>query len=166
MSAVDDSDNAPDEPTSGDLREPAPRPKHRGKVRYPTWVWVFGMVGSLVVVVCIYAIVQLNESNAVDTGNGAIEQLRPAPATQILSQNDVGVDLAPDYTARLTLNGFPIADDEVTRIAATNSVLFRPGPGKSVQEFTPGRNCMTVRYWKPVDGEASSRTATWCFEVL
>ena len=44
-----------------------------------TW---FGIVGGLVVMACVYGIIQMNESNAVDTGNGAIEQLVPAPALQ------------------------------------------------------------------------------------
>jgi hypothetical protein len=143
-----------------------PARKNVARVQYPKWVWAFAVIGGLVVLGCIYLIVQLNESNAVDTGNGAIEQLVPAPATQILSQADVGVDLAPGYTARLTLNGIPIADDEVRRVEATNSVLFLPGPGRSVEEFTPGQNCMTAEYWKPVEGEASAQKATWCFEAL
>lgn len=160
---VDDPSNGPDVDTEAG---PPPNRKNPGKVQYPRWVWAFGIIGAAVIGVCIFAIVQLNESNAVDTGNGAIEQLIPAPATQILSQTEVGVDLAPGYTAELSLNGFPIADDEVKRVPATNSVLFLPGPGKSVEEFTPGQNFITVRYWKPADGEASANTATWTFEAL
>lgn len=153
---VDDADTA---------SEPLTR-KNLGKVQYPRWVWAFGLVGAIVVVACLFAISQINETNAVDTGNGAIEKLVPAPATQILSQAEVGVDLAPGYTAELSLNGIPIADDEVKRVDATNSVLFLPGPGKSVQEFTPGTNTITVRYWRIADGEGTAQSSTWVFEAL
>ncbi len=163
---VDEPDDGPDGTSDDREADPPTNRKNLGKVQYPRWLWAFGFVGAVVVVGCIFAIVQLNESNATDMGNGAIEKLVPAPATSILSQTEVGVDLAPGYTARLSLNGIPIADDEVRRIDATNSVLFLPGPGRSIERFTPGQNCMTAEYWLMVEGDASSQTATWCFEAL
>lgn len=158
-----------DDPSASDVRGSEPeagRKKPTGKIRYPRWLWAFGFVGAAVIVGCILLLVQLSDSNATNLGGGAIKQLIPAPNTQILSQNQVGVDLAPGYTGTLALNGIPIADDEVTLIPATNSVLFLPGPGKSVEEFLPGQNCIAATYWKPVDGPATAQRYSWCFTAL
>ena len=105
------------------------------------------------------------DSDLAVTSNEALEDIIPQRASEILSQDQVGVDLAPGYSGRLNINGVPIPDADITITEALNLVLFRPGPDKVFEALDPGQNCVLATYWKTQLGDGESETINWCFEV-
>lgn len=131
-------------------------------------------VGAVAIFVFAY---RANSDPSENTGcnqPAAIEVLYPRCNTQAFSQAQVGVDLAPGYTAELVLNGVPIPPDQVANRAAQNAVdtkiapdlfLFAPGSGKAVEELKPGINTVTVFYRKLSENESTTKTFEWSFNA-
>jgi hypothetical protein len=95
----------------------------------------------------------------------ALEQQVPAPGSLVLRQSQVGVDLAPDYTGYLVIDGKQIPEDQYYREPALNQVFFTPTEGSEIDEFDPGLHTITAVFWKITEGEQAARTATWRFNV-
>ena len=103
----------------------------------------------------------------------AIERVTPKPATLVLRQSQVGIDLAPGYEGRLTIDQVAIPLDQSSVDAAQNTVYFSPRPGADIEEFTPGPHSITACYWKIADRDTVSTDArcvngatfTWSFKV-
>lgn len=93
-----------------------------------------------------------------------IEALIPTRDAQIRTQEDVGVDLADDYTATLYIDDVLIPEDQVTERVGLAVFLFRPGPGKEFEKLTEGPHRATVEY-RPADPNRpeKSRSFTWQF---
>ena len=93
-----------------------------------------------------------------------IETLIPARNAQIRTQDDVGVDLADDYTATLYIDGTLIPEDQVVERVGLAVFLFRPGPGKEFEKLTEGPHRATVEY-RPADPNRPepTRSFTWQF---
>lgn len=113
-------------------------------------------------------------SNSACSQPKAIDVLYPECSTLAFQQAQVGVDMAPGYTAELTLNGEPIPLDQIQNRAAANSVetrvlpdlfLFTPGPDKIVERLRPELNCAAVRYRRIGTAEDTATVFTWCFRV-
>jgi hypothetical protein len=94
-----------------------------------------------------------------------VEVLVPKPGDIVLRQSQVGVDLAPGYEGTLDIDSVPMPEDQLTLNEALNQVFFQPGPGKDVEEFTPGRHCVTAHFFQTVEGPELARTYSWCFSV-
>jgi len=112
----------------------------------------------------------------------AVVRQYPQPGELVLRQAAVGIELLPDYTGRLQIQGDGLApvvipDDQIfTGTADTtagqegsptprNRVIFQPGKGKEIESFPPGRQCIKATYWKVSEGDTAARTASWCFSV-
>jgi hypothetical protein len=104
----------------------------------------------------------------------AIDRLIPGCDESVLRQAQVGVDMAPGFTAELTINGTPIPKDQLQSIGirsdpskgvAPDTFVFVPGDGKAIEGLEPQQNCATVRYWSLADGEDSAKTYSWCFRA-
>lgn len=67
---------------------------------------------------------------------------------------------------RLVLNGVLIPEDEVVRLAGVDIVQFLPGPGKTVEEYQTGENCVVATYWRYETGREQNATVSWCFTVV
>ncbi len=116
----------------------------------------------------------------------AIVTLSPGEGAQVPIQTAVGADLKPGYDGRLTItNGgqtvtIPEEQMEGARDPATvdpddlaqnglrpnnrNSVYFKPGPGKVIEEFTQGEVVITLRYF-PERREGEAESVTWTIRV-
>ena len=104
----------------------------------------------------------------------AIEVLYPQCNTLILNQAQVGVDMAPGYTAELTVNGIAIPLDQTDNRPAASTVdtrtapdlfLFTPGPGKVIEKLKPGVNSAIVFYRKLSENESTTKTFQFFFNA-
>lgn len=118
-----------------------------------------------------------------------IEEIRPSLGDKVLNQADIQVDLAPGYTGRLIVDDIPfptvstaadepagesgsaptttlaLSPDDVRFDAGNNVLSYQPRPGGSIERFGSGRHLVKVVYWKIVEGEKSSLSYTWYFDV-
>ena len=118
------------------------------------------------------------------TGNPAIVAQFPAPGGRALRQTDVGAELLVGYDGRLTVNGIDIPEEQMegavdpaglseaelrqygVRPTSRNRVVFRPGPGKVIEEFEPGQVTIVLRYFKDFRAETTSRVISWTVTVV
>lgn len=96
----------------------------------------------------------------------AVRTVSPLPASLQLRQTEIFVELAPQFTAALTVNGIPVPDDQLDVIEGLNRYSFTPGEGKEIERLPPGRACAVVDY-TPVAGAegATGGSYRWCFNV-
>jgi hypothetical protein len=120
----------------------------------------------VVVAVSVYVLFKKSQTNGVNIGNGAIERVIPAPGSKILSQDQIGIDLAPGHEATLTLNGTPIPEDELLIVPELNQVTFKASPDRETQLIPGQQNCVVATYWLSSTGPTQSSTYPWCFSVL
>jgi hypothetical protein len=116
--------------------------------------------------VCVYALYQLADAPATNLEGGAIERLIPAPDSKILQQDQIGIDLAPGYEASLAVNGTPLPTDQVLIVPPLNQVFYQPGPGKIIEFWPAGRNCIVATFWRSETGPNQSSSRAWCFSVV
>ncbi|HWH34932.1 MAG TPA: hypothetical protein VNT56_06370 [Acidimicrobiales bacterium] len=128
---------------------------------------VTGALLALALAGFVYAFT-LNSSNVdiLPTGD-AVEALVPPDGSQVLRQSEVGIDLAPEWTGVLQVNGIEIPEDQLRRVDAQNQVFFTPGPGQEIEELPPGRVSLVALIWRPVAGEtrADADTVRWSIQV-
>ncbi len=98
---------------------------------------------------------------------GAVEVLVPNQGAQVLRQSEIGVDLAPEWTGVLQINGIEIPEDQLRRVPAQNQFFFTPGPGKEIEELPAGIVQAVALIWRPVAGETrdDADTVRWTFQV-
>jgi hypothetical protein len=163
-----------------DVREPTGRDKN-GAVFFPATMptkvramLVVFTVGAVAIFVGAY---RANSDPSANNGCNqpdAIELLYPQCKTQVFNQSQVGVDLAPGYTAELTVNGVAIPLDEIENRPAASTVdlrtapdlfLFTPGPGKVIEKLKPGLNEAIVFYRKLSENEATTTSFHWFFNA-
>lgn len=97
------------------------------------------------------------------TGNAAVDELIPPRSAEVLAQETVGIDLAPGYDARLTINGVDIPSDQLRHLPNLNRLTFRPDQGKVIERLQAEQNCALVTYWRQEVGPAEADTISWCF---
>jgi hypothetical protein len=102
----------------------------------------------------------------------SVERLIPASGSNVLRQDEVGIDLAVGYDATLTINGTTISNlldqdhtDGLQKNLAIGLITYAPGPGKRVEKLASGRNCVIANVWKPSEGESSAKPVEWCFNA-
>ena len=83
-----------------------------------------------------------DEPSITGTPHTIVELQAPAPGSSVLSQAQLLIDLTSDYDARFVVNGVLIPDDQLQKRPELNQVLFTPGPGKVVEKYNAGPNCV------------------------
>jgi hypothetical protein len=137
------------------------------EVSYPRWLWVVGVVVVVIVGGAIALLVFVVDSgDDVTAGGGAIERLIPANNSQIVQQQEVGVQLRPGFDATLRVNDTDIPEAQLKKTTGIYQVTFQPGPDKAVKQLEPGPNCVTVTYWRVEVGPEDSSQHAWCFTVV
>ncbi len=129
----------------------------------------------------VWAFTLGDTSPAVRTSISVVERFMPAEDSAIeLRQTQVGVDLAPGWTAALRIDNTPIPDDQLNCFAIQacetkpaggvdpqNIFFYVPGEGKVLDELAPGSHCATA-ILTPVEGAPGGtgpRSVRWCFKV-
>ena len=108
---------------------------------------------------------QVSVSGAAAPKSIIVELLAPTPESSVLSQAQLLIDLTTNYDASFVINGVTIPDDQLQRRPELNQVTFNPAPGKIVEKFPAGRNCVEADIYR-VDGVQEDVTpARWCFNV-
>ncbi len=140
---------------------PPPRPARRFQPRHAAYAVLISIV-----LIAGYALVQLASDPSTNVAGGSIERLIPAPDSKILQQDQIGIDLEPGYEAELAVNGTPLPLDELLVVAPLSQVFFQPGPGKAIEFWPAGRNCIVATFWRTETGPAQSSSTSWCFSVV
>jgi hypothetical protein len=108
------------------------------------------------------------EDGVIVSGNVSktiVELQAPRPEDNALSQAQLLIDLSTNYDASFVVNGVTIPDDQVQKRPELNQVIFNPGPGKVIEKFPAGRNCVEADIHR-IDGVAEDvPPARWCFTV-
>ncbi len=98
--------------------------------------------------------------------------LEPNESDQLLPQGEVGAQLRSDFTGQITIDGNVIPQDQMSGDAALGQVLFDPGPGKDVEEFTKGGHNAVIEWWprtiasiEQARAERQLRSYSWSFNV-
>jgi len=115
----------------------------------------------------VYAFTLGRGTSDIAATNDAVEQLVPPRDSQVLRQSEIGIDLAPEWTGVLQINGMEIPEDQLRRVPAQNQVFFAPGVGQEIEELPPGRVTVVALIWRPVAGETreDADTVRWSFSV-
>ena len=98
-----------------------------------------------------------------------IEELIPAPGSEVLAQQAFGLDLsdAPRHTIELFLNGERLPDDESVRASAVNRVIYQPGRQQAIERLRAGENCVRAIFYPFAEGRTSPNRGEvrWCFRA-
>ncbi|MCY3807243.1 MAG: hypothetical protein OXG91_12280 [bacterium] len=98
-----------------------------------------------------------------------VEELIPDPASDVLAQHAVGLDLtdSPRYVIELFLNGQRLPDAETLQAASTNRAVYQPGAERTVEKLRAGQNCARAVFYPLAEGSASARRGEvrWCFRA-
>lgn len=148
---------------------------------YPTRTKVvIAVVLAVAVTLLVLAYLTTDEGGDTDTqvsGAGTAERdpdgvdaLLPRDGSEILGQDQIGIDLAAGWDAELVLQpqsnspAVPLTDDDLER-DELNRVTFRPGPDRVVERLS-GDYCLLATIWDQVEGrESTQRTEAWCFSA-
>ena len=142
------------------------RPDHPLRVFIVGGIVLFG-----VTVLIIGGTAQVNGPATIQR-NPEILVLEPNESDQLLPQGEVGAQLNAGLTGQLNIDGRPIPKDQMTPDVGLNEVLFDPGPGKDIQEFTKGGHTAVLEWWPNTIATAEQaraqrqfRSYTWSFNV-
>jgi len=94
-----------------------------------------------------------------------VELEAPTPDSSVLSQAQLLIDLTTNYDASLVINGVTIPDDQLQKRPELNQVIFNPAPGKVVEKFPAGRNCVEADIFRIDGAQEDVPPARWCFNV-
>lgn len=76
----------------------------------------------------------------------AVESFSPGEGDLVVQPVKVVLDLRPDYTATFVIDGIPIPEDQVDTILQTGRHQFEPGPGKAIEQWSPGSHTVVATY--------------------
>jgi hypothetical protein len=94
-----------------------------------------------------------------------VELQAPTPESSVLSQAQLLIDLTTNYDASFVINGVTIPDDQLQKRPELNQVIFNPSPGKVVEKFPAGRNCVEADIFRIDGAQEDVPPARWCFNV-
>lgn len=178
---IDTDDPAPEAPSGSEPSVPAAAPVDLG---WPTWIrrTLIGLALVACLGIMVWAAGQGGGEDGPTYQDSAIVGLFPTDNAQALRQTQIGADLAQGYDGRLTIDGIAIpeeqmigaldpetADPEVIeeegiRPNNRNSVYFKPGPGKVIEELQGGTVNIQLTYFREGQPE-TARTVAWQIRV-
>ena len=95
-----------------------------------------------------------------------VVSVQPSPGTLARPQTTIDVQLETNLTGTFVIDAQEVPLSQLEQAVATGEVAFRPGPGKIVDQFSPGIHSVTIEYWlvtrpRPIH----PATYTWTFRV-
>lgn len=138
-------------------------------------------MAGVAVFVIAFVVANTGEDDGVRITNPAVEELIPAPDSEVLRQSQVGVDLASGFEAELVINDVPIPPDQVNVLrdptdpeesadqagefgTTINRFVYQPLEGRAVPELKGDENCVVARFW-PLSDPTDIDSVEWCFTV-
>ncbi len=128
------------------------------------------VAGGLTLVALLFAgaITSADTKDVKNALPSQVQSVLPQPGSIVPPQEQITVDLRDDLTADLELcpptgGCVPIPADQVTFVPALGQLTFRPGDGKDIDAFQPGRNIVRVNYRSQTDPSKDNGTFTWAF---
>jgi hypothetical protein len=94
----------------------------------------------------------------------AVERYSPREGDITINPVSVTIDLKPNYTAEFVIDGTPIPPDEVSSIPETGRFEFTPGPGKTVERWSPGSHTV-VATWLGGPNNIDAGALVWTFQT-
>jgi hypothetical protein len=94
----------------------------------------------------------------------AVDRIEPADGELVFAQPEVLLDLAPGYRAAITIDGIAVPGEQVIWTEATGLHVFRPGPGKVIEVWTPGLHLVEAA-WDGTPGHPDPGSLSWAFRV-
>ena len=125
---------------------------------------IMGLVLVLAIGGIVYTFTGPTETSD-DTRPSVIEGVSPDGGDLDLRQITISADLAPGYTGYLTIDGVEVAEDDLQRVDALNTVTLRPQPDSIYRQLEPGPHCAGVVYWRIGQSRDDSATYRWCFRL-
>ena len=128
----------------------------------------FGVIPALLAVVVVAVWYLATRSSGSDGSPEAqvIEALVPGEAEATLQQGEVGIDLLTGWDASLTVDGIALPEGELDKLEDLGIVTYTPGPGKAVEFWRAGQNCVSATFWQRATGPEQSFQRSWCFTAL
>jgi hypothetical protein len=143
-------------------------------IESPRHTLIRRVLTTLVIAACIVGLVVMvqhtqrgdkDEPKFTGQSKAVVELKAPAPESNVLSQAQLLIDLTTNYDSSFVVNGVLIPDDQLQKRPELNQVIFSPGPGKVIEKFPAGRNCVEATIFR-IDGVQEDVPATrWCFNV-
>lgn len=95
---------------------------------------------------------------------GPVELVAPAPGATVLRQASIVVDMVAGYEVQISVDGVPLSLDEINISPALARYEWEPGPGKSLEAWTPGRHEVSIS-WNTATGLPDLGSFEWSFRV-
>ncbi|MFN8016257.1 MAG: hypothetical protein U0R17_06605 [Acidimicrobiia bacterium] len=126
---------------------------------------VLAVLASCVAIFFTIAIVSSDTSQPKAQASD-VQSVQPAPGAILRPQEQINVDLNDSFTGRIEIDGTPIPDDELERVASLGQFSFRPGKNKTFEKFESGTHSAKITYWPADKSEPENpQTYTWQFKV-
>lgn len=111
---------------------------------------------AIIVVVLLVAInlaaigIRSTVTNSGEGGEALPESIlstNPPCGTLVLAQSEIGAQIATGYRGELALDGVPLPADEYDKLQlADNTLSWKPGPGQTFRQISPGNHFMVISY--------------------
>ena len=145
------------------------RPRARPPLFKHPWRVAIVVLGVLAVLNLGFLLLHKSDTSVVTKAGtlpATIVSLQPTPGGIIRPQDTIIVQLQPTLTGTLVLDGQEIPTNQLEKVPELGEVSYRPGPGRGLEQFAPGRHSVTVEYWlqtkkRPIH----PGTYTWSFQV-
>ncbi len=124
---------------------------------------VLGLLGVTFIVIVVGSVLILPEGTPTSLP-GPVRELSPRDGDLVLRQAKIEFRTDPAYRASFVIDGVSIPDDEVITMAGTGIHVYQPGPGKTIEEWTPGFHVVEAA-WDTVSGLPDPGSITWSFRV-
>jgi len=123
------------------------------------------IIGAIVGMVFTFRLAVTGDGSTSRALPDSVDRLIPASGAEVLSQSEIGVDLAAGFDAYLIVNGTEIRDEDdgLARELGLGTVTFQPGQGKAIESLQPDKNCVIAMVWPQRDGPEAAEPLSWCF---
>lgn len=110
------------------------------------------------------AVILAPSGDVVDLPN-AIDRFDPADGAIVQRQAALEIDLKPGYALVLRVDGTEIPSADIEHEEATGKYVFRPGEGKTFEEWAPGFHVVDISFDRTV-GLPDPGSLRWSFRTL
>lgn len=94
----------------------------------------------------------------------AVERYSPRDGDIAINPVKVVIDVQANYEVQFVIDGTTIPESEVDAIVATGHYQFEPGPGKTIERWTPGEHTV-VASWVGGRAGIDAGSLLWTFRV-